>query len=168
MLELQQILLNAQVKDLKKLMALPQDFEKTLKMIWLTYVSNLDLAYDEEGVHEVLPRSRSNSQVSLQLESEKEPDLEDISSAEEVDSDNRRIKIKPNCGRIQMSMTIPILGLAFVYHQIPLYLSDILKLIIDCKISYFNISRLVPKELDRHLNSIQRSYLRNLVKRCQH
>lgn len=172
MLEIVQLLLRRQIEDLKALLDLPQSFESTVRTTWITYVSCLNVNYEEEGVHEELPSqiSRRSSQVSLGLAtsdvestklSDDDLDFDEDKLATVDGTESRSGFVTPYAGRIRLNITPSILVLAFYYHEIPLHASDLYRLIQTGRLSYYNVSELIPKEVDNMLTRTQKSVLSN-------
>lgn len=156
MIEVVQVLLRQQIKDLKQLIpSLSEDFEQTVKTIWLAYISIFEINYEEEGVKELLPSqiARRESQVSLLSTSQLSRRDSQISLALSGITDNDDMDLSENdldfslnqladaalmvnhaghlkkMGRrtAQLSNSLLILSLGILHHKIPLYTYDILR-----------------------------------------
>lgn len=175
MLEIIQLLLKRQIADLKNILELPAAFETTVKSIWITYVSCINIHYEEEGVEEDLPSqiSRRSSQVSLGLAASDVDSMklsdDDLDFDKEIDivrglADGTESKsgfVVPYAGRIRLNIAPSILALALYYHEFPLHTGDIYLLIQTGRLSYYNVSDLIPKGVDGLLTRTQKSVLTN-------
>lgn len=164
-LEMTQIILKAQLEDLGRLLPnLPFLFESTIKSIWLSYVSNLDMAYGEEGI-----QADSETQAGLDTYANSaaapsftsSPTMPDFDSDGEAsaEADHGHASKSPH----RFSCTIPIIALACAYHGLPVYLGDIYRWVVTGKLMFFQAHQLVPKSIEALLTGRQKSYLRNPV-----
>lgn len=175
-LEIMQLMLKCQILDLVELLHLSSTFESTVRAIWLTYVSLLNVTYFEEGIDAPASSetgSRRSSVTSLSLGSASEPDCFDLSeddldmsrgslssataiSPQVMTSSQPRAKSRPH-----LPLTLSVLALALMYHRVPVYVSDLLRLALQGKLFYFRVYHILPKDITSLLNQQQKALFRN-------
>ncbi len=165
-LEFFQAMLKRQIEDVRKIVALPDSFESTVKHIWLSYVSSVNINYNEEYEDVELTSQLSSQRSSIsELSLSFDSDLDMDSDGEPIMSCSRPSSTGssklPKAGEFQFLLGLPIISLALLYHRVPLYLCDIYHLVVTGRISYFNMLDVVPKELSQNFKTCLKAILKN-------